>query len=58
MDVRSHPQRARARFRDVFPPVQISTTGQPISIVDAVVSAILLAVALFVIERMVGREID
>lgn len=46
--------RRRVRARQLFPPVQIESKGEPISIVDAVVSAVLLALALGAIRLALG----
>lgn len=59
------PSRARARSRTVasdgqaatkglIPPIQLGTSGDPISVTDSVVSAVLLALALAAISRLTG----
>lgn len=46
--------RQRVRARQLFPPIQIRSKGEPISIVDAVASAVLLALALGAIRLVFG----
>lgn len=48
--------RRRVRARQLLPPIQIAPTGEPISIADAVVKAIVIAVALALIQSVVGVD--
>lgn len=60
MNVEHHATRFRQQSR-VLPPVQFETTGQPISIVDGLVSAIVFAFAIAGVSFLFGidpREIS
>lgn len=54
--LQAHSTRARARARGLLPPIQIESTGEPISITDRVVSAIVLALALGVLAKLLGKH--
>lgn len=64
MNVTAEPSRVRTRTRitssasvtDVFPPITLGTSGEPISVVDAVVSAVLIALTLDAIRRVTGAD--
>lgn len=59
LDARSTRQRTRVRsiqWGDFVPNVQIRSTGQPISIVDSVVSALVLAASLSVLAWALGFD--
>lgn len=42
---------------DWIPPIQLAPTGQPISIADSVVSAVVLSLALALLAKLVGPSI-
>lgn len=57
MDAHARPAvRTRTQARQVLPPIQIASTGEPVSVTDEVARAIVLAVALTAIAWVIGRS--
>lgn len=51
-----HHRARSATASQIIPPIRIGTKGEPISIVDSVVGAVLLAIALELISAVLGTD--
>lgn len=56
MNVTNHAVRTRERSRQILPPVQFESRGDPISIVDGAVDAILFAAVFALLKFLFGFD--